>query len=72
MKVKVRIAVAIDKNGFWSCAGWKVNGHTDPEDFLGLAVESLDSPDAQKTVWIEAEVEPPTGEVETIQGQVKP
>lgn len=63
MKVKVRIAVAVDSSGEWTSSGW--NG-CDAEDAKALASDAVGDPYA--IYWIEAELDAP--EVATVQGKV--
>jgi hypothetical protein len=69
MKHKVKIALAIDKEGNWSCAGWGNinNGPPDnSEEAMDIAVDSLRS--GERRYFVEAEIELPVEEV--IQGKV--
>ena len=59
MKVKVRVALAVDPNGYWNATGWG-GGRlgTPPEaEVMGLAVEAVE--DGEARYWLEAEVEVP-------------
>ena len=76
MKVKVKIAVVMDKNGDWSASGWKTRGmdsklsERQVQEFINIATESLDSLDFQKTFFVEAEIEVPEEKIEVIPGTV--
>ena len=59
-KIKIRIAIAIDDKGDWSCAGWKSDDID--YDMASMALEVLDYPLIAKTVWLTAEVDPPFDE----------
>ena len=61
-KLKVKIAVAIDKNGRWSSAGWgsKVDIKS-VDDLMGYAIETLEN--GEKQYVIEVELEIPTQDV---------
>lgn len=58
MKVKVRIAVAVDPSGDWNSAGWE-SGSDD--DKMGIACETVASGEAR--YWLEAELDIPTATV---------
>lgn len=62
-KVKVRIAVVVDKDGNWDCGGY--NGQADHKK-MEQATYSGINPDAK--YWLEAELDIP--EVPVIQAQV--
>jgi len=67
--VRVRIAVAVDPQGNWNAAGWKVHGHQPEErEFLFCALEGLDSSE-ESCFWVEADL--PIPEIQTVQGEVK-
>lgn len=64
MKKKVRIAVAIDHTGAWSCSGWGGGGRDAKEsDMMSFAIETLENGENQ--YFIEAELDVP--EVKTIE-----
>lgn len=64
---KVRIALAIDKDGDWNASGWGRDGKiTADADMMSSAVEMV--ADGENQFWIEAEVEIP--EPKTLQGVV--
>lgn len=52
--VKVRIAVAVDCNGAWNCAG---GDYMDEKDLQGCVCDSLES--GERHYWLEAELEVP-------------
>lgn len=66
MKVKVRIAVAVDSDGDWNACGW--SDAPDDSTTMGIACETLG--DGERRYWIEAELDAP--EVATVQGKVTP
>lgn len=53
MKVKVRAAAAVDREGNWSIAGWKGAGDL----AMDSAVESLQP--GERRYWLEAELDGP-------------
>ncbi len=59
MKVKVRVAVAVDPNGYWNAAGWGGGHRGEPNDQqkMEIAVECVE--DGEARYWLEAEVEVP-------------
>lgn len=72
MKVKIRIAVAIDSNGDWNCSGYKKPDGKSQEkhdnDMMDFASEMVN--DGERRYWIEAEIDTP--ENTTIQANVLP
>lgn len=62
-KVKVRIAVIVDKDGCWDCCGY--NGLADNKKMEFAASKGVN---ADAKYWIEAELDIP--EVPVIQAQV--
>ena len=56
-KLKVKIAVAIDKNGRWSSAGWgsKVDG-AKIDDLMSYAIENLENGEKQYVIEVELEI----------------
>jgi hypothetical protein len=58
--VRVRIAVAVDKDGKWNCCGWKTDMTAKKYDAeaMGLAVDGV--ADGEARYWIEADVPLPT------------
>ena len=67
MKIKIRIAVAVAPNGEWNSSGWgRPEKEVSDKDKMDIAVEPLDSGEAQ--YFIEAEVDVP--KETTIQGTV--
>lgn len=65
MKVKVRIAVAVDSGGDWNSAGW---GSGSDEDKMGIACETVANGEAR--YWLEAELDVP--EAKVVDAQVTP
>lgn len=63
MKVKCRIALAIDSKGKWSACGW--DGAED-DTVMGGCLDSLD--EGERRYWVEVEVEQPEASAETVQG----
>lgn len=64
MKKKVRIAVAIDHTGAWSCSGWGGAGRDIKDsEMMSFAIETLENGESQ--YFIEAELDVP--EIKTIQ-----
>jgi hypothetical protein len=64
MKKKVRIAIAIDHTGAWSCSGWGGAGRDPKEsDMMSFAIETLEN--GEKQYFIEAELDIP--EIKTIE-----
>ena len=53
-KVKVRIAVAVDHTGAWNSCGWRSAGPKDDEELMGIALEPLETGEAQ--YWLTAEL----------------
>ena len=54
--MKIKIAVAVDKDGNWSARGWgKHNGSSSEEDAMDICVDS----DTIARYWVEAEIEIP-------------
>ncbi|MBM3460767.1 MAG: hypothetical protein FJX76_01570 [Armatimonadetes bacterium] len=64
MKIKVRIAVAVDHEGTW-CAYGSSGG--DDEEMMNLACETL--LDGEARYWIEAALDVP--EIQTVQAVVE-
>jgi hypothetical protein len=73
MKVKVRIAVAVDHRGRWVCSGWELTGKKPPEDCIGdmlddlapgeqfyFVTAELDTPEPQASIEVEGSVEKQT------------
>ena len=56
MKVKVRIAVAVDHTGQWNSCGWR-SQYADDEEMMGLACEPLETGEAR--YWLTAELDVP-------------
>lgn len=52
--VKVRIAVAVDPEGNWGCAGWK---NADQDELHSYAVENLEN--GEHRYWLDAELKIP-------------
>jgi len=69
MKVKIKVAVCIDKKGYWNSSGWCFSGGQSEADNLNFAQEGLDFPYPVKVVWLEAEVDAPI-EAEAIKATV--
>lgn len=70
--VKVRIAVAVDRKGDWSSAGWNTS-YDDARyarDAFGSAVENLDEGEAR--YWLEAELPIPEDSATVVQATVLP
>ena len=57
MKVKVRIAVAVDVNGDWGCSGWRNATPKDWATMMDLAAEDLEQGEAR--YWLTAELDTP-------------
>lgn len=69
MKIKVRIAVAVDPCGDWSSCGWGSMKKRIPDDeLMGNAIDSIASGEAR--YFLEAELELPKGQ--TIQVEPSP
>jgi len=63
MKVKVRIACAIDHKGGWSACGYSGG---DDDTLMGSCIDTLEP--GERRYWIEAEIERPDESAETVQG----
>jgi hypothetical protein len=59
--VKVRIAVAVDRDGVWHAAGWGSGGVPATDAAMDIAVEAIGPGEAR--YWVTAEL-PVPGEVE--------
>jgi hypothetical protein len=57
MKVKVRIAVAVDQTGGWNSCGWRSKDRRDDVEMMGLACEPLEPGELQ--YWLTAELDVP-------------
>ena len=53
-KVKVRIAVAVGKDGHWNAAGWEGGS---AEDVMAIAIDLVE--DGEARYWLEAELDVP-------------
>lgn len=67
--VRVRIAVAIDKNGIWNCAGWKQTDKIISDDYISAA--AIDGIDSAEVIVHFVEADIPIPESETIEGEIK-
>jgi hypothetical protein len=68
MKVKVRIAVAVDADGKWAASGWGTQAYSTTRDLpMEIAIEGVEA--GENRYWVEAELEIP--ETKTIQGEVQ-
>lgn len=59
MKVKARIAAAIDVTGKWHASGWRSDASDYDEQAMSTAVECVDP--GERRYWIEVELELPEG-----------
>ena len=66
MKVKVKIAVAIDSDCNWNSCGWGSPDEDNSSDCMSMAVDPLLN--GEKRYWIEAIIDTPS--VETVIGDV--
>jgi hypothetical protein len=60
VKVKIRVAVAVDEAGNWNSCGW--GGPKSPPAYseqMDIAVDGVDAGEAR--YWLEAEVDLPSG-----------
>ena len=64
--MKIKIAVVVGADGTWSSVGWD---HAE-NSLMDAAMEGMMEYTNIKKYWVEAEVEPPTEEVETVVGEV--
>ena len=60
--VKVRIAVAVDRDGKWNASGWGKGSAYANGEAMDIAIEGVDEGEAR--YWVEAEL--PIPEAETI------
>lgn len=69
--IKVRIALAVDRNGDWGATGWstKSDAKQYEADTFCVAAENLETGEAR--YWIEAEVHVPDRVVGTVQATVR-
>ena len=59
MKIKVRVAIAVDGTGAWNACGWGGPDSTAVDsEKMGLAVDGVANGEAR--YWLEAEVDLPT------------
>ena len=65
--VRVRIAVAVDRDGAWVASGWS-DAKGEPCDCIGDMVDGLEVGEARS--FVEADV--PLPEQAVIEGEVKP
>lgn len=68
MKQKIRIAVAIDRNGHWASGGWYSGNEIKDETTLNFIIDSM-AENILKIYWIETEIDIP--EIETIAVEAK-
>ncbi len=68
--MKIRIAVAIDKNGKWGSGGWGEPGQITPSDQMWDAALCGDIAEGEARYWVEVEVALPVEKVPVIQGEV--
>ncbi len=66
MKVKVRIAVAVDHTGDWGSSGWK---SLDDGEAMMYASEMIK--DGESRYWLEAELDAPES-AKVVQATVEP
>ncbi len=66
---RVRIAVAIDEKGNWSCAGWSSkSGDYLDDELKSMAMDCLEPDGIEKVYFVEADLPLPVAE--TVQGDV--
>lgn len=63
-KIKVRIALAVDKTGDWNASGWKAGSD---EDKMDSAVGGVKL--GENRYWIETEVELPEAKVVSVDAE---
>ena len=65
-KVKFRIAAAVDPEGNVNACGWLLDGETNPEEAMDMAVDGVNAGEAR--YWIDVELEVPS--TKTVKGEV--
>lgn len=65
MKIKVRIAVAVDPEGNWSSAGWR--GGSDDE-LMGIAID--ETAPGENRYFLEAKLDIPAATAKTVAADV--
>ena len=67
MKIKVKIALAIDPKGNWNAVGWgKLNHPESDKELMGCAVEHIE--DGETRYWLIAELDVP--EIKVVEAEV--
>jgi hypothetical protein len=68
--IKCRIALAVDRKGGWSAAGWNIDKEPATWDKFDHILDGVD--EGEVRYWIEVEVPVPAAAVATLPGEVKP
>lgn len=68
MKIKCRIALAINSNGEYSACGGTQADIEDQKLYQRFARDGIDTDVPYKSLWVEVEIDVP--EVETVEGKV--
>lgn len=67
MKIKVRIALAVDHKGHWSACGWN---EADSETIMSSCLDSLEA--NERRYWVDVEVDAPEGDAEVVNATAIP
>jgi hypothetical protein len=72
--VKVKVAVAVDKNGKWGCCGWDSDDENSRKQMMGLASDNMDASayEVAAYYWITADLEIPDGKATEVAAAVEP